>query len=313
MISAKILLDSISPAGTRLTTFECTYPRFIHAEVLTHRQLSRNAASSRAIPTATFIERVRNDPALPTFWGANQRGMQADVELPNTTDLRINGVTPLEYVQYRWMRARGEMLLAAEELADLGKVHPEWAGLGLHKQLVNRIIEPWMHITVIVSGTCWENFWHLRAHKAAQPELQALACAMKHAYDNNVARHLKVGEWHLPLIDDETYAEVQKMVQERYPNSYAPVYVNEMLLKISTGRCARVSYLTHDGVRDINKDIQLHDKLLSGQVTGEPLHMSPFEHPARALEQPVTNGNFIGFEQYRKTIKGEAGPPERTW
>lgn len=325
MISAKVLLDSISPAGTRLVTFECTYPRFIHSEFMTHRMISRSSASSRAIPSHKLIERIRRDPALPVFWGQNQSGMQAASELPNTDDKRvavttdlgdtIHEETPLEYVQRRWLAARDQMIAVAEELADLGKVHHEWAGLGLHKQIANRVLEPWMPITVIASATHWSNFWHLRTHKAAQPEFQVLAKLMKNAYDASEGRRLKVGDWHMPLIFADDWSTARLMAEEQYPDlkgdeGCVSAIATEILCKVSTGRCARISYLTHDGRRDLKEDIALHDRLLAGLVTQEPLHMSPFEHVARALDMPTRSGNFIGFEQYRKTISGEAGPSE---
>ena len=80
-MEVKVIADSISESGKRITTFQLKYPRFIHSEVMTHRVFSRNASSSRAIPVKKMIEQVRNNPAMPIHWGANQSGMQAKNEL----------------------------------------------------------------------------------------------------------------------------------------------------------------------------------------------------------------------------------------
>ncbi len=270
MYSVKILADSISPAKTRLTTWELTYPRMVHAEVMTHRLFSRNAASSRAIPIEKMIQRVIDDPAMPVWWGKNQPGMQAVAELDS--DHR-------KAAEKSWLMARDWAVDAARKLADLG----------VHKQITNRVIEPWMHITVILSGTNFDNFWHLRdtwpvgqPPGPAQPEFAFLVREMRMLYDSNVPVPKKHGEWHLPLIqEDESSIDIKD------------------LIKISVGRCARVSYLTHDGKRDIKKDIELHDKLLKDG------HFSPFEHCAEARLEKAWWGNFCGFMQYRKTIETE--------
>src|SRR4051812_43727861 len=129
MYQTRILRDSIAPCGRRLTTWELTYPRFVHAELMTHRMFSRNSASSRAIPTEKLMARVREDPALPVWWGRNQAGMQADGEL---------GDEPRAAAQHLWLKARDQMLEMVERLS----------AVGLHKQITNRLIEPWMFITV---------------------------------------------------------------------------------------------------------------------------------------------------------------------
>lgn len=261
--SAKILLDSISENGNRITTFEITYPRFVHAEFMTHRVFSRNAASSRAIPVQKIMERVMNDPAMPVYWGKNQKGMQAEVEL-----------TPEEIEQAKkaWLLGRFDAIKKAEELLNIG----------IHKQIANRVMEPWMFITVICTGTDFGNFFNLRCHKDAQPELQKIAYMMEELYYKNEPRKLKNGEWHIPLIfseDEDLDIETKK--------------------KVSTGRCARVSYLTHDGRRDINEDIKLYNQLQ------ESKHMSPFEHIACAMDSNEYSGNFKGWKQYRKFIQDE--------
>lgn len=258
--SARVLCDSVNPVGCRLTTFELTYPRFIHAEFMTHREFSRNASSSRAIPIRKMMRQVLEDPAAPIFWGANQKGMQADQELSG------------------WRQALARRLWYGSRGAAVGVA---WLAnkIGLHKQIANRVLEPWMWITVICSSTSFENFFHLRDAPDAQPEIRYLAQLMRTAYDASVPRALPVGAWHLPLIQDDEWDE--------------PL---PLLVKVSVGRCARVSYLTHDGRRDRREDVALHDRLAHSG------HWSPFEHVAVAWDVDTRVGNFEGFGQYRKVF-----------
>lgn len=264
MYSAKILADSIGPNGSRLTTMEITYPRFVHSEFMTHRVFSRNAASSRAIPISKMIERVMNDPVLPVWWGKNQSGMQANEELTGEN---------LEQVKKYWYEARDDAVDIVRCLSNEG----------LHKQIANRLLEPFMWITVIVSATEWKNFFELRCHPDAQPEIQKIAYMIKELYDNNKPIKLGVGEWHLPLVDGNDGGEL-------YDSGFT---INDVV-RISVGRCARVSYLTHDGKRDPQADIELHDRLMKSG------HWSPFEHVAQATKYQQWDGNFFGWMQYRK-------------
>jgi thymidylate synthase ThyX len=263
--SVRILADSVAPCGKRLTTWELTYPRFIHSELMTHRLFSRNAASSRAIPTKKLLQQVMDDPVVPLHWGRNQSGMQAREELDPVNRSHAFKV---------WMEARDQAVMAAEAMA----------ALGVHKQVVNRVLEPFMFITVIVSATEFDNFFHLRRHQDAQPEIAWVAEQMWVRYSYRKPKQLEAGEWHLPLIFPQDGRDL------------------ETLQKISVGRCARVSYLTHDGQRDPAADAALHDRL------AESGHWSPFEHVAMALEEPTRYGNFIGWWQYRKRFSREAGP-----
>lgn len=282
MYQTRILKDSLAPSGKRLVTWELTYPRFVHAELMTHRLFSRNSASSRAIPVEKLMARVQEDPALPKWWGRNQTGMQAREEL--SPDLRGQA-------EALWLRARDLML---EVVGQLGT-------LGLHKQLANRLIEPWMFITVIVSATEFDNWFHLRNHKDAQPEIAWVARSMWEQYQSHEPTPVVSGSWHLPLVDDEDRTEAAKRVKREASSTEAV----DLLKKVAVGRCARVSYLTHDGKRDLDKDVELHDRLCSGPVTGEPGHWSPFEHVAKALAEPRRSGNFIGWSQYRKEFEHE--------
>jgi thymidylate synthase ThyX len=263
--SARVLLDSVSPAGIRLTTMEVRYPRFIHSELLTHRVLSRNSSSSRAIPIRKMIEAVRSDPALPMWWGRNQSGMQAREEIDQATRA---------LAEAEWKLALEDALEHAERLTA--------SDINLHKQLVNRILEPFAWITVIVTATEWANFFTQRTHEDAQPELKHIAGLMLQAYRESTPRSLELGEWHTPLIQPDE--EVGLSQDER--------------LRISVARCARVSYLSHDGTRDHAKDIELYERLVGGGANG---HWSPFEHVATPLRDAATwSGNFRGWEHYRK-------------
>lgn len=163
--SARIVLDSLNPAsgGHRLTTFMLTYPRFIHSELMTHRVFSRNAASSRAIPYAQMRQAVLTNPAMPMHWGQNQKGMQADGQI---------GATRVPDAVRIWNEATVTAVHHADKLAEMG----------VHKQVVNRLLEPFMHITTLVTATEWTNFFALRAHKDAQPEFQFLADLMLQQY-----------------------------------------------------------------------------------------------------------------------------------
>jgi thymidylate synthase ThyX len=293
-ISAKVIADSISGDDMRLTTLQLCYPRFIHAEAKTHRilsadseqvvvhtgsagfmddpMLSRNASSSRAIPVAKMIEQVRNDPAMPVHWGKNVAGMQAREELTGDA---------LDAVRSLW-------LAAARGAADLAE---RMMRLGGHKQVVNRILEPfqWMH--VIVTATEWDNFFELRDHEDAEPNIQVLARCMKEARAASTPIKRYASEdgrwessWHLPYVAD---AERE-------------LYRLDVLRKASVARCARVSFLNHDGTYPvIAKDVDLYDRL----VGARPLHASPTEHVAMALKHKGFVKNLRGWEQHRVAVE----------
>jgi thymidylate synthase ThyX len=267
--SARLLLDSVAPNGVRLTTMEARYPRFIHSEMMTHRVFSRNAASSRAIPIKKMIAAVREDPAMPIFWGKNQSGMSAREEISD--DARRAAET-------EWHQALENALRTAETLSD--------STIDLHKQLVNRILEPFAWITVIITATEWSNFFTQRCHGDAQPEIAHVARLMLEQYRASRPSPLELSEWHTPLIQPDERA-----------------LPPEMLKKISVARCARVSYLTHDGRRDPQKDVELYDRLVEGGANG---HWSPFEHvatPARTADE--RSGNLRGWLQFRKSFAQE--------
>ncbi len=287
MYSVKIIKDSrLVSTKNRLTTFELTYPRFVHAELMTHRLFSRNSASSRAIPIEKIMRQVMDWPVIPKYWGKNQSGMQANAELEGEE---------LDRAMYAWLQARDQALTSARFLQ----------AAGLHKQLVNRVMEPWMFITVIVSATEYENWFALRDHPAAQPEIAWVAREMRKAFDESTPTILAPGEWHLPYVEleDEShplYVDTIKMATEVYGGRAVPAEIMDAALrKIATARCARVSYLTHDGVRDYIKDIELHERC---RDLG---HWSAFEHVAQAMDDSKMYGNFRGWSQYRKEFSNE--------
>lgn len=282
MISSTLLLDSVNPAGCRLSTWILTYPRFFHSELMTHRVFSRNAASSRAIPVKKVIEEVKNNPAVPTFWGKNQSGMQASQELEGSLK---------ELSQAEWLKARDSAVQHAQKMLELG----------LHKQVANRILEPFMHMTIILTGTEFENFFSLRAHKDAQPEFQELAYNMLSMYDASEPNKLKEGEWHIPFSEKLDMERLMVMYHNKTGKHYLKEDddMTEIRLKISTARCARVSYLNFEGKDDYNADVELCNTLSSSG------HWSPFEHCAQSLSDERWSGNFKGWKQYRKFFDQE--------
>jgi hypothetical protein len=312
-ISAKIIADSISEQGIRLTTMQLRYPRFIHAEFMTHRVFSRNASSSRAIPVERLIEDVIRDTAMPLHWGKNQPGMQAREEHDAPLYLSANHPDP----DYRygktskidaWNRARDNAIQMAR--------HYDRAGY--HKQIVNRLLEPFAHINVLVTATEYGNFFALRDHPDAQPEIMVLAQAMKVAMGQSTPLLLKPGQWHLPYVGDNPEAPEDDALADRITHNGVlrvhprPEQIRDGLLKLSVARCARVSYLTHEGkIPTIDADLALYDKLLASV----PLHASPAEHQATPdtfgkdyvgeWDNAEVHGNLKGWIQFRKTLAGE--------
>lgn len=280
--NAKVVADSMSPAGVRLTTLEVTMPRIVLAEFNTHRMLSRSSASSRAIPVEKRIAMVEADPFVPEAFGRNQRGMQAGDALSGTDAIDARSV---------WLGACEDAVRRARALAEIG----------VHKQIANRLIEPFLWHTVLVTATEWSNFFALRCHPDAQPEIRKAAEMMRDAMAASKPLPFNYGEWHTPFVEP---AEAFDLLVEGMTWRDA--------CKVSIGRCARVSYLTHDGRRAPEEDVKLADRL---STSG---HMSPFEHVARPFASfldkadrycPRTGrpfvGNFAGWVQYRKGIANE--------
>lgn len=263
MKNAIILADSYNTAtGDRLTTFLLPrFPKCLLAELNTHRMMSRNAASSRAIPVRKMIERIYEDPYYPSF-RKNKRGMQGD-ELNEPVKTKSERI---------WSMAMSEAIERAIELDDLG----------IHKDMANRLLEPFMRVPVVVSSTEWGNFFDLRCSPMANPDFEEVARDMEYARSVNIPWHLEPGQWHIPFIAKSETEILRK-------------------LERSAACAARTSYDNHDGTApNYEKDKSLHDMLLKEK------HMSPFEHQAEAMSKSEFCKNFKGFRQYRDFIeKGE--------
>ena len=270
MIKAEVVSDTIWN-GKRITTLQLRLPRFILAQFNAHRSFSRSTASSRAIPTSKLLEMVKNDTVQPVYWGKNQAGMQASEEVDAETK---------EKALQEWKLAALNASKTAEKLLELG----------LHKQIANRILEPFMWAETIVTATEWDNFFKLRLHEDSQPEIQELARCMKEAMDNSEPVKSKI---HLPYITlDEMEDYVQGLVTTDSESIDIELY--KYFVPISAARCARVSYLNHDQSNPvIEKDLATAEKLLSAG------HWSPFENQAYALPEVIPCRNFIGWKQAR--------------
>jgi thymidylate synthase ThyX len=283
MIKAEIVSDSLAPSGVRLTTFVLTYPRFIHAEFMTHRVFSRNASSSRAIPVKRQIQEIIDNPVIPLAFTKNQKGMQGGEALDQEAH---------EKAVAAWLELRDEAVKTANRLADLE----------VHKQYANRVMEPWAHITVVVTASEWDNWFTLRYHYMAQPEICELAKQMWDVYSTNQPENLNNGELHLPFVNDDDVEEVWDFLREaKSPDPSEDA--RELLIRRSVAKCARVSYKNHDGTKTtIEQDVQLYERLLGSA----PIHASPAEHQAMAVgDANIRSGNFRGWIQYRKTLVGE--------
>jgi thymidylate synthase ThyX len=316
---AKVIADSISEHGVRITTLELRYWRFIHSEFMTHRMFSRNASSSRAIPVNKMIDWIEEDPAIPIYWGKNKPGMQAVAEAdsliksPNT-DLMLPS-------KDAWFEARDSAILYARAFAEAG----------YHKQLVNRILEPFSWITVCVTATDWKNFYALRDHSAAQPEIKNLAVEMKSVTqrpfveeDDDYYEFMRVhmgevqnivrdsmessqpafvgkNDWHLPYVQYEDWQNIaiNSNIYDLDPNTG----FNQNLIKVSAARCARVSYKTHEGkTPEIDQDLKLYYDLYAEK------HVSPFEHQATPFTMDTYIKNFRGWKSHRSMVEGEWVP-----
>lgn len=270
-VEAKVIADSISENGHRITTLQVKMHRFVLAEMNTHRAFSRNSASSRAIPTAKFRQMAIDDPAMPLKWGANRPGMQAGEEL---------GPGSIEHCELEWLKLRDEAV----------STHRKLEQMGLHKQVANRILEPFMWHTAVITATDWDNFENQRIDSAAQPEMYAAALAMGRARHNSVPVLVPQGGWHLPYILLEEISEAETDLLEA-------IFGN--LRRISAARCARVSYLTQEGKRDQVMDMDLYERLTAPGAG----HWSPLEHPATPCEG--YHANFNGWKSLRQQVEPE--------
>lgn len=278
-ITVEIVQDSVFcrwGKEARITTFLLEYPRYIHAELMTHRVFSRNAASSRAIPIETLAQQTVDNPVTPIHWGKNQPGMVAQEQLGEDERRMANKI---------WRGAAYQARHHARELARLG----------VHKQVANRILEPFQHIRVLLTATDFANFFALRTHTDAQPEIQLLAIRMQAAYYNNEPMLLLRGEWHVPFV--ERVRDV--MGKLRYYVEHQEVDL-ETARRVSASAAAQTSYRKND--MSLDKALAIYDRL----VTARPVHASPFEHQATQLWFAGSRcRNFRGWKQYRTLIAGE--------
>jgi thymidylate synthase ThyX len=310
-ITAKIIAYSRAPNGQLIVTFEIEYQRFIHGELMTHRLFSRNAASSRAIPVATIIKQVRDNPATPIHWGKNQSGMQAKEQLKGNS---------LYDVQELWLEAAWRAAHVAELMSEEG----------CHKQVANRILEPFQWMKTVVTATCFENWFWLRDHADAQPEIRALAVAMLEQLDSHTPSDLKPGEWHVPYVETtkdfagkimyvgESTKDDPLAVPDVDTDRYMRIYTLEEALAISSSCCAQVSY------RKLDDTLEKAQMVYKRLVDSEPVHASPFEHQATPMKRNADfrnkgithkdraghfwSGNFIGWIQHRQLIQNNVAP-----
>lgn len=252
-ISARVVADTVWD-GPRITTMHLRYPRFIHSQFMTHRMFSRNAASSRAVPISKVIEAIRNDPARPIHWGKNQKGMQAETELDMVEKLKAAEC---------WDWAMNSAINAA---LDMEKI-------GVHKQVTNRILEPFLHIDVLCTATDWDNFFEQRMEEHAQPEMQELAQCMFTALQEST-----------PVEDTDHMPFAPDGVSDR-----------QVSLRVAVARCARISYAKFDH-KTIQDDLDLYEKLKSSK------HLSPFEHVAFSADPWTRYDNFRAWKSLRRIV-----------
>ena len=282
-ISVTVVADSIhyynDPEGERVATLLAEYPRFIHGEVMTHRALSKNSSSSRAIPVAKVLEQVRINPAMPIHWGVNRAGMQAYEELTGN-DLRC--------AQRAWKEAARAATDAAEHLGSVG----------VHKQVANRLLEPFQRMRVVITATSFDNLLHLRLHKATRPEFQELAKCLYLALKQSSPTELREGMWHTPFYEDGYWSETHSV----------PL---ETALRISASCCAQTSY------RKLDTTEEKADAIWNKLVSETPVHSSPTEHQATPIFDDIDwpkgvthvdrqgnfwSNNFKGWVQHRALI-----------
>lgn len=296
-IIVRIIADSISK--TRITTFELEYPRMIHSEMMTHRMLSKNSSSTRAIPVARAIEIVEEKPAMPIHWGENNPGMSSNQELDEYRRI---------HAQELWINCMQSVISYVKSMSDKDSIngHKQWAG---------RWLETASFIKVVLTGTEFNNLYALRHHKDAQPEFYELVDCMMRAQEQSVPNTLSHGEWHLPYID---------YIDGKYYTNGTEVDL-ETAKRVSTSCCAQASYRKLDNT--IEKANMIFSMLHLGDDSGQPAHASPSEHQATPMSDssvsfdPSTwdtgithvrkdgsmwSGNFRNWIQHRQLISNEA-------
>lgn len=271
---ASVIADSISPKGVRLTTMQIRLPKCLVQEFNTHRMFSRNSASVRAIPTDKLVRMIIDEPYIPIRWIKNQKGMQGYELLDDKMSKKAID---------EWLAARDGAITGALSLAEIG----------LHKSIVNRVIEPWMWTDIVVTSTEWDNFFKLRCHHAASDDLRATAIAMRDVLYKSEPTHIGDNSWHLPYVTDEE-------------KSNNPLGANIIR---SVARCCRVSYTKQGEIMPLAADKELHDRLLRPDPDDPeaPIHASPLEHQACPDKGRQFNRNFRGWIQYRIWVEESNG------
>lgn len=266
-ITAKVIADSISPSGQRITTLEIEYPRFILAELNTHKMLEKNSSSSRAIPIIRMIEQIESNMAIPLYWGKTKSGMQADGEIEDQ-----------HIAKWIWEGAFFNARIDALELSN---------ECNLHKQTANRLLEPFQMMKTVITGTDWDNFFNLRIHPDAQPEFCMLAYKMYKAMQESDPVKLIAGQWHLPYVDSSFEVTPEgNVVQDsiRYhtgevgTESFKYLTLEEAQ-RISASCCAQTSY------RKSDDSLEKADKVFDLLVKADVLHASPFGHLATPVRE----------------------------
>ena len=300
-LQAQVILGSCTETGAPpIYTVRVRCPRIIWPEIMTHRVFSRNARSSRAVPAKTMLAEIRDMPFVPWHWTANQKGMQGEAghDALVTLPLEYEDDHGKEYISLTdltngeaWLLARDRTVQAAEAFAEAG----------YHKQIFNRLVEPFMWIDGLITSTDWENFFWLRDHEDAEPHLQDLARLMDQAITAYRPQTLEPGQWHLPYTTEADWDE----------SLVRPVYRDKFLCVLSAARCARISYAPFDGDASYERELQRYEQL----VNRDRIHASPLEHQAQAdrmigginkWANADLSGNLDpGWVQYRKTIPGE--------
>jgi hypothetical protein len=366
-ISAQIVADSICN-GHRITTMKVTMPRIVLAEAKTHRvmkrtdeglevyeipgigfnddeMLSRNSASSRAIPFNKMVESVMNDPFIPIAWQKDHKGMQGTEYFEDDDGMEMTA----SELNLMWLRARDNAVVEATLLNKAGA----------SKQLCNRLLEPFMYHTVLVTATEWENFFHLRCPQyggdhgldqevyfrskkdalrylqgkgvdiskllrstdlewlqinkgQAEIHMMALAEAIWDQFQSSTPKELKPGEWHIPFGDSIIFGIMEQMENpikvELGTGKTLEDNLQSKKIKIATAKAAQTSYTVvgEDGRETpYDKLIDLHDRLLASG------HMSPFEHCAQAMTKEEYAGNVRGQLKTFVEADGDIGIHEK--
>ena len=255
-ITAKVICDSISEQGVRLTTFEIEYPRIVMSEFNTTRAISKNSSSSRAIPVSKMLEHTKSINLKPIYFGSKKSGMQAGDELQGDA---------LEKVKLLW-----------EEALDYASYYSETLDrLGVAKEVCNRLVEPFQLVKVVCTATDWDNFFNLRLHPDSDPNICMLAYKMYTAMQESEPYLLKAGEWHLPFVNIGWNGKGEMCYADEDFN-----FVElEQAIKISAASCASVSYRTE------GMTLEKADKIFDMLIKAEVVHSSPFEHLATPVKK----------------------------